>query len=91
MKQDPERTCVGCRVKRPRKELGRFTFNEGKLVFDKNYEYGGRGLYLCFNEKCVEKMVKKARLLKLYNISKRELEEFLTEFRSEVVTGCQAR
>ncbi len=91
MKQDPERTCVGCRVKRPRRELVRFTFKEGKLVIDKNHEYGGRGSYLCFNEKCVEKMVKKDGPCKVYNITKNELEEFLTEFRSEVVTGCQVR
>jgi predicted RNA-binding protein YlxR (DUF448 family) len=91
MKQDPERTCVGCGVKRPKRELGRFTFIEGKLVFDKNNECGGRGLYLCFSEKCVEYMVKKAGSYKLYNITKNELEEFLAEFRSEVVTGCQVR
>jgi predicted RNA-binding protein YlxR (DUF448 family) len=91
MKQAPMRTCLGCRVKRPKKELVRLTVRQGKLVIDKDHVYGGRGAYLCFNQQCSKQVVKKAVLYKMYNISRHDLDELLVALKSEVTTGCQVR
>jgi predicted RNA-binding protein YlxR (DUF448 family) len=48
----PERTCVGCRSRRPQAELVRVVLRDGAVV---PAETGaqGRGAYLCPDEKCL--------------------------------------
>ena len=44
----PERTCVGCRVTRPKRELVRVVLPaEGPAVVDPSGRASGRGAYLC--------------------------------------------
>jgi len=68
-KNTAQRTCIGCRTKKPKKELVRITLNsKGNIVFDKNKQIG-RGAYLCknkvqteackVNKKCLEQAIKK--------------------------------
>ncbi len=52
-KSFPERTCVNCRLKAPKKELIRLVVKEGKIVLDEKGILPGRGAYLCSN--CVLK------------------------------------
>jgi predicted RNA-binding protein YlxR (DUF448 family) len=49
------RTCVGCRQKRPKKELVRFVITrEGLAVGNAD----GRGTYLCRSRSCLDKALK---------------------------------
>lgn len=55
-KREPERSCVICRRKFPKKQLKRHVLGEdGKLVFDQAAILPGRGWYLCANAECERK------------------------------------
>ncbi|MFP3974741.1 MAG: RNase P modulator RnpM [Dehalococcoidia bacterium] len=56
----PERTCIACRQKRPKRELVRVVCNpEGKVEVDPNGKKTGRGAYLCRNKPCWEFALKR--------------------------------
>lgn len=56
MKKIPQRTCMGCKVKKGKKELIRVVRNkEGILAIDKTGKMQGRGAYLCDRIECLEK------------------------------------
>ena len=60
----PIRTCVVCGAKRPKFELIRLTVDESGFVRrDDKGKLGGRGAYVCPNEKCLKELTKKPRLL----------------------------
>lgn len=45
---EPERTCLGCGAKRPKRELVRLCLSsEGELQWDRTQRAPGRGAYLC--------------------------------------------
>jgi predicted RNA-binding protein YlxR (DUF448 family) len=49
----PTRTCVGCRVARPKHELVRLVRQpSGEVVVDPSGKLNGRGAYLCPDEAC---------------------------------------
>jgi len=50
----PERTCIVCRKKLPKKELLRFCVKDNQIVLDKTQKEGGRGAYFC--SKCISKI-----------------------------------
>lgn len=51
----PERTCIACRQKRPKRELVRVVRNsEGNVDVDLSGKKTGRGAYLCRNKECWE-------------------------------------
>ena len=54
----PERMCVVCRQRFPRKELRRFVFHEGKPCFDEKQTLPGRGCYVCADPRCEQKFAK---------------------------------
>ncbi len=64
----PERTCIVCRKKLPKKELIRFCFKEGKIIMDKEQKGGGRGAYFC--SECISKLKNKKTFRKLINALK---------------------
>ncbi len=49
-KHIPERTCIMCRKKIPKKDLIRFCFKNGEIILDESKKEMGRGAYLC--EEC---------------------------------------
>ena len=62
----PERTCVVCRQKRLKKELLRFIIIEDFIVFDFYQKIQRRGLYVCNDNICIEKIERwKTRYLKI--------------------------
>ncbi len=61
----PERTCIVCRKKLPKKELIRFCFKREKIIMDKEQKEGGRGAYLC--SECISKLKNKKVFRKLIN------------------------
>lgn len=63
----PERTCMGCNEKKPKKELIRIVKNkEGEINVDKTGKMQGRGAYICDNIDCLEKLIKTKRLEKIF-------------------------
>lgn len=59
----PQRTCVGCRQVRAKKELVRIVRDpEGNVGLDPTGKASGRGAYICPSPACLEEAVKAKRL-----------------------------
>ena len=70
MKKLPQRTCVGCNLKKDKKELIRVVKNkEGKISIDPSYKMDGRGIYICKSEECLNKAIKSKRISKTFEIN----------------------
>ena len=55
----PERTCVTCRTKRPKRELVRVVrAPAGAVVVDESQKQNGRGAYLCPQQQCWERALR---------------------------------
>ena len=84
-KKQPERTCIGCKAEKPKREMIRVVCNkEGEIFLDKTGRAGGRGAYICPNSECLEKCVKSHMLEKSFSRAVdaevyRRLEEELKE------------
>ena len=62
-KHTPERTCITCRQKRPKRELTRIVRTpQGTVEIDPGGKKAGRGAYLCNVQNCWEIGLKKKRL-----------------------------
>ncbi len=55
----PERTCLGCRKVRPKRELIRFSVVDNKLTPDIKGKLGSRGVYLCPVTGCFKEAYKR--------------------------------
>ncbi len=62
VKKTPMRRCVGCMESKPKKELIRIAGDEGSVSLDPTGKAKGRGVYLCPDEKCLEKAQKRKAL-----------------------------
>ena len=62
-KKIPQRQCLGCNVKKAKKELLRVVRTpEGEIVLDFTGKRSGRGAYICRSRACLEKAVKSKAL-----------------------------
>ena len=69
MKKMPQRTCMGCNLKKDKKDFVRIVKNkEGKVCIDKTGKMDGRGAYLCNDVKCLEKAIKTKRIERVFEI-----------------------
>ena len=58
-KKIPMRQCLGCREKKPKKELIRVVRSpEGEISLDFRGKANGRGAYLCPDPECLKKAVR---------------------------------
>ena len=58
-KKIPMRQCLGCRERRPKKELVRVVRGTDGVVFvDNSGKANGRGAYLCPDEECLKRAVR---------------------------------
>ncbi len=58
-KKIPMRQCLGCRERKPKRELVRIVRSpEGEVHLDASGKANGRGAYLCPNPECLKKAVK---------------------------------
>jgi predicted RNA-binding protein YlxR (DUF448 family) len=68
-KHQPERTCIGCREVKHKRELIRVVRTpEGRVIVDPTGKANGRGAYLCKSDGCWQKSLNQgqlARALKL--------------------------
>lgn len=63
MSDGPERTCVGCRRRRPKHALLRLVrAATGAVTVDARAAQPGRGAYVCVDAACVERALKPGRL-----------------------------
>ena len=69
MKRQPQRTCMGCNVKKDKKEFIRIVKNkENEINIDKTGKMEGRGACICDNIECLEKLIKTKRLEKVFDM-----------------------
>ena len=62
-KHIPQRTCCGCRIKKPKTDLLRVVkMADNQLQIDLMQNLQGRGAYICFNEACGKLAQKKKGL-----------------------------
>ena len=57
-----ERRCVACRQNKQQKEMLRIARINEECIIDKNQKLGGRGAYVCQDQKCVDLTIKKKLL-----------------------------
>ena len=70
MKKIPQRTCIGCREKKDKKDLIRIVKNkEGIITLDRTGKANGRGAYICDNIQCLEKAIKTKALERTFEMS----------------------
>lgn len=73
MPAGPERTCVGCRAKRPKRELKRVVKTPaGDVLVDPtaNMQTAGRGAYVCAQKQCLAKALKTGALARALRAEK---------------------
>ena len=70
MKKQPQRTCIGCREKKEKKDLIRIVKNkDGEISLDRTGKANGRGAYICDNIECLEKAIKSKALERNFEMS----------------------
>ena len=73
MKKIPQRTCIGCKEKKEKRELIRIVKDkEGNITLDRTGRSNGRGAYICDNIQCLEKAIKTKALAGTFEM---EIEE----------------
>lgn len=84
----PMRMCIGCRDRRPKKELIRVVrrASDGEIMVDTTGKVSGRGAYVCRDKaSCLERAVKTHALERqlehpivpeVYDVLRRQLEEY---------------
>jgi hypothetical protein len=55
----PMRRCIGCQKSFPQDQLMRFTLRGSEIVPDISGKNDGRGMYLCRNQDCIDRAVKR--------------------------------
>lgn len=67
VKKIPQRTCIGCREEKDKKDLIRIVKNkEGEIFLDRTSKKNGRGAYICDNYDCFLKAKKRNALSRAY-------------------------
>ncbi|MGE5581554.1 MAG: RNase P modulator RnpM [Bacillota bacterium] len=70
VKKIPQRTCIGCKAVKPKKELIRMVRTpEGEVLADPTGKKSGRGVYTCPNLECLESSFKGVLLEKALETS----------------------
>ena len=70
MKKIPQRTCIGCKEKKDKKDLIRIVKDkDGNITLDRTGRANGRGAYICNNVECLEKAIKSKRLERTFEKS----------------------
>ena len=63
----PQRMCIVCRIRRDKQDFLRIVKQPGgQIVIDNGGKLSGRGAYICHDEECIEKAVKKRQLSRAF-------------------------
>lgn len=69
LKSMPQRTCIGCNIKKDKRDLIRIVKNKSNEInIDKSGKLEGRGAYICDNINCLEKAIKSKRLERTFEM-----------------------
>ena len=69
LKSIPQRTCIGKKEKKDKKDLIRIVKdNQNNISIDKTGKANGRGAYICDNIQCLEKAIKSKRIEKSFKM-----------------------
>ena len=83
-KKIPERKCMGCNAKKPKNELIRVVRSpEGAVSVDIVGKMPGRGVYICCERKCFDRVKKSGRL---GNVLEDEIPEEVYTKVDEIIT-----
>jgi len=70
MKKVPQRTCIGCKEVKPKKELLRIVkTSDNDISIDTTGKKNGRGAYICKNVNCLDMAVKNKRLSREFEMA----------------------
>lgn len=85
LKQLPQRTCIGCNIKKDKKDLIRIVKNKvGEIKIDKTGKQDGRGTYICNNIECLRKAKKTKRIERALKIN---ISEDIFEELENIING----
>lgn len=81
----PMRRCAACMESKPKQELIRIAYYEGKLTVDLTGRAKGRGMYLCTDPECFEKAKKRKVIQRNFDqsIPQDEIEKVFEELAHE--------
>ncbi len=69
MKSIPQRTCIGCNVKKDKNDFIRIVKdNQNNISIDRTGKANGRGAYICDNIECLEKAIKNKKIEKSFKM-----------------------
>lgn len=84
MKNIPQRTCIGCKEKKDKKDLIRVVKDkEGNIFIDKTGKANGRGAYICDDITCLDKAIKSKSLQR--NFETEITEELYEKLRGVII------
>ena len=85
MKATPQRTCIGCNIKKDKKDFIRIVKdNQNNISIDRTGKANGRGAYICDNIDCLEKAIKNKRIEKSF---KMQIDESVYENLRSVISS----
>jgi predicted RNA-binding protein YlxR (DUF448 family) len=66
----PQRTCIGCRTVRPKRDLVRIVRTpEGEILLDYTGKRSGRGAYVCPDNSCIDQAFRRKQLERALDIT----------------------
>ena len=69
MKNIPQRTCIGCNIKKDKSDFIRIVKdNQNNISIDRTGKANGRGAYICDNIECLEKAIKNKKIEKSFKM-----------------------
>ncbi len=85
MKNIPQRTCIGCNIKKDKNDFIRIVKdNQNNISIDRTGKANGRGAYICDSIECLEKAIKNKRIEKSF---KMQIDESVYENLRSVISG----
>ncbi len=80
----PIRLCIGCRKRKEKKEMIRFTWTtEGRAKRTEGKNQNGRGFYLCPEESCLKAAIQKRRIVLLDD------DPLISVFKQKLIEGVK--
>lgn len=62
------RTCIACRTKKEKHELLRIVAKDRTATLDETYKENTRGIYLCKDKACINKLLKAKDIMRCIKI-----------------------
>ena len=85
MKSIPQRTCIGCNIKKDKKDFIRIVKdNQNNISIDRTGKANGRGAYICDNIECLEKAIKNKKIEKSF---KMEIDDCVYDNLRNIISG----